>query len=129
MTHPTVGDMIARYHEFKAYVEAEQAKLDEVLKPYKDAMRTLQTACGVALQEQGLQNFKSEDGTAYLRHDVGVKVDNKSEFLSFVRSTENWNMLDVRALKEPVQEYAASNQDQAPPGIVFDPSVICIIRR
>lgn len=129
MTQFSIGDMIAKYREIKDIVEAEQAKLDEQLTPYKEAMLALQTACGVELQAQKLQNFKGEDGTAYLRHDVGVKVDNKAEFLKFVRSTDNWDMLDVRALKDPIETFAAGHDGAPPPGITLNPSVTCIIRK
>lgn len=125
----TIGDMIAKHQELRALVDDEEAKLKEWLKPYRDAMNALNTALGVALQEQGLQNFKTDDGTAYLRHDLGVKVDNAPDFLKFVRSTDSWGMLDVRALKDPVMAYVSEHQDAPPPGISLNPSVTCIIRK
>ena len=128
MTTPSVGDMIAKYHEIKAYVETEQAKADEHLKPFKEAMRTLQTACGVALQQQNLQNFKSEDGTAYLKHSDGIKVDSEPEFLNFVRVNERWDMATIGVLVDPVREYL-DKKGTLPPGVTSSPSVTCIIRK
>lgn len=127
MTH-SIGDMIAKYHELKAYVEAEQGKVDEHLKPFKDAMRTLQTACGVTLQEQKLQNFKSGDGTAYLKHSDGIKVDSQADFLNFVRVNERWDMASIGLLVDPVREYL-DKKGELPPGITASPSVTCIIRK
>ncbi|MDE2471853.1 MAG: hypothetical protein KGL35_24795 [Bradyrhizobium sp.] len=129
MNDPSPGDMIAKYAELKAYVEAEEAVFNKSIKPYKDAMRAIQVACGVALQDQGLQNFKTDDGTAYLRHDLGVKVDNQPDFLNFVRVHERWDLADIKPLKDPVVEYADKNEGKPPPGVSFNPSVTCIIRK
>lgn len=129
MSDFSIGDMITKHQELRAIVDAEETRLKEQLKPYRDAMNAINVAIGVELQAQKLQNFKSDDGTAYLRHDLGVKVDNAPDFLQFVRTTESWGMLDVRALKEPVVNYASEHQDAPPPGISFAPSVTCIIRR
>jgi hypothetical protein len=124
----TIGDMIAKQQELKAFIEAEEKSLAEWLKPYKEARDAIQVACGVALQTQGLQNFKSDEGTAYLRHSDGIKVDNKAAFLQFVRGEERFDMLDIGCLVDPIREYQTQKGD-LPPGIVSQPSVTCIIRK
>lgn len=123
-----INDMITKYLELRAYVESEESKLKEWLKPQKEGMLAIQTAIGVALQQQGLQNMKGEDGTAYLKHSDGIKVDNKQAFLQFVRDQDRFDMLDVGCLVDPVREWQA-RQESLPPGITSSPSVTCIIRR
>ena len=124
----TIGDMIAKQQELKAFIEKEEKALAEWLKPYKEARTAIEVACGVALQTQGLQNFKAEDGTAYLRHSDGIKVDNKAAFLQFVRGEDRFDMLDIGCLVDPIREFL--NQKGAlPPGITSTPSVTCIIRK
>lgn len=147
MTQPTIGDLIAKYREIKAYIDAEEEVLKERLKDHKAALQTISTALGVMLQSQGLQNFKTDDGTAYLNHKDGLKVDNQAEFLNFVRVNERWNMATIGLLVEPVREYLEKQTGQnaaeketfaqqlerwsqaLPPGVTLDPSVTCIIRR
>ena len=125
-----IGDMISKYRELRAFVDDEQAKLDEWLKPHKEAINAIQVALGVELQKQGLQNFKGEDGTAYLKHSDGIKVDNPQTFLQFVRSKERWDMLNVGLLVDPVREFQAKDPNGAyPPGVTSTPSVTCIIRK
>ena len=128
MTSPTIGDMIAKHNEYKAFLEAEQEKFDAVMKPYKQAMQMLVTACGVELQQQNLQNFKADDGTAYLQHGLSVKVDNRQDFLNFVTTGNRWDFLDAGVLKDPVRDYLDKN-NTAPPGVKVEPFVKCIIRR
>jgi len=129
MTQPTIGDLIAKHREIKAYIEAEEAALKEKLKEHKAALQTIQTYVGVMLQQQDLQNFKTDDGTAYLRHDDGLKVDSQPEFLNFVRVNERWDMASIGLLVDPVREYREKHEGQLPPGVVSNPSVTCIIRR
>lgn len=125
---PTIGDMIAKHNELKAYVEAEDKVYDERMKPFKDAMRTLVNTCGALLQEQNAQNFKSDDGTAYLQHGLSVKVDNRADFLKFVVDQNEWRFLDAGVLKDPVREYLDKNSAD-PPGIKTEAFIKCIIRR
>ena len=127
MTDFTIGDMITKYRELRTIVEEEEAKLAEWLKPHKEAINAIQVALGVELQKQGLQNFKGEDGTAYLKHSDGIKVDNQQAFLQFVRDNDAWNMLSVGCLVDPIREFAANGV--FPPGITSTPSVTCIIRK
>jgi hypothetical protein len=131
----TIGDMIQKQQELKAFIEDEEAKLSEWLKPYKDARAAIEVACGVELQRQKLQNFKSDYGTAYLKGSDGLKVDNPASFLQFVRSQNAWNMLSIGLLVDPVREYWTKTQTEEnpggnlPPGISSTPSVTCIIRK
>jgi hypothetical protein len=127
MTQPTIGDMLAKHNEIKALVEAEDAAYEARMKPYKDAMRTLVSACGALLVEQKMQNFKSDDGTAYLQHGLSVKVDNRAEFLQFVLDN-HFDFLDAGVLKDPVRDWIDKTQ-APPPGIKAEPFVKCIIRR
>lgn len=130
MTQPTIGDMIAKYRELRDYVDEEEAKLKEWLKDHKAAMFAIQTALGVELQRQGLQNFKTEeDGTAYLRRSSGLKVMNEPELLDFALAQNRRDMLKIGIDTDAVEKYAAANGDQLPPGVEANPSVTCIIRR
>ena len=120
MTIPTIGDMIAKRQELKAFVEERETALKDELKPFKDAILVIDTACGAELMRQGLQNFKSDDG---------MKVDSQAELLNFVRREERWDMVKVTALIDPVREFAAQHDGAPPPGVSFNPSVTCIIRK
>lgn len=128
MTKFNRGELITKFLELRAFVEAEEAALKELLKPHKEGMLAIQTALGVDLQNEGLQNFKGEDGTAYLKHSDGIKVDNKATFLQHCRDSGAWNMLDIGCLVDPVREYQTEH-GKLPPGITSSPSVTCIIRR
>lgn len=127
MTSFTIGDMIAKFHEIKAALEIAQEAFDVEWKPYREAMQALQTACGAELTRQGLQNFKSNDGTAYLRKSDSVTVTNRDDFVKFVLD-DHLEFLDARVLKDPVRDWV-DKYEAPPPGVKIEPSVQCIIRK
>ncbi len=127
MTDFTIGDMIAKFHEIKAAYEIAQETFDAEWKVYRDAMGALQTACGAELTKQGLQNFKSDEGTAYLRKSDSVTVVNRDDFVKFVLDG-NLEFLDARVLKDPVRAFV-DKHETPPPGIKIEPFVQCIIRK
>ena len=127
MTDFTIGDMIAKFHEIKAALEIAQEAFDAEWKPYRDAMGALQTACGAELTRQNLQNFKSEDGTAYLRKSDSVTVSDRQPFLDFVLDG-HLEFLDARVLKDPVRAFV-DRTGAAPPGVKVEPFVQCVIRK
>lgn len=123
----TIGDMIAKFHEIKAALEIAQEAFDTKWKPYREAMQALQTACGAELTKQGLQNFKSDAGTAYLRKSDSVTVTNRDDFVKFVLD-DHLEFLDARVLKDPVRDWV-DKHEAPPPGVKIEPSVQCIIRK
>jgi len=123
----TIGDMIAKFHEIKAALEIAQEAFDAEWKPYREAMNALQTACGAELTKQGLQNFKSDAGTAYLRKSDSVTVVDRNEFVKFVLDG-HLDFLDARVLKDPVREWV-DKHGAPPPCIKLEPSVTCVIRK
>jgi hypothetical protein len=124
---PTISELVKAHQTIKAFLEGE----DDRLKPYREQMTALENACLQLLQEQGQQNAKTEFGTAYLSHTLSVKVDNRDTFLHFVVNGHNWNFLDARVLKEPVQEWIERNPSVSPAeiGLKTTPTVKCNIRK
>jgi hypothetical protein len=135
---PTIGEVIDRYKAIEAHVDAECAKFDETMKPWKEAMDTMKGYIHGELLRQNLKNFKSEKGTAYLTETLSAKVDNRADFLEFVRQ-DNWNFLDARVLKEPVENWLTSEENRAktepgyvakpPPGLKTEWIIKCNIRK
>lgn len=129
MTTPTIGDLIAKHNEIKTYAEAEQTDFDARMKPYRDAMEAINGAILAELQRQGVQNFKTDAGTAYQQTTMSVKVDNRADFLQFVTEKDRWDFLDARCLKDPVKEWLDKNDGVVPPGVKVDFFTKCNIRR
>ena len=125
----TIGELIAKHNELLTYVEAEQAKFDEQMKPVQDGIGAIKGAILAELQAQGVQNFKTDDGTAYQSTTMNVKVDNRADFLQFVQNGSKWDMVQVGVLKEPVKDWLDTHDGVPPPGVKVDFFTKCNIRR
>jgi hypothetical protein len=133
MTGPTIGEMITKYQEIKAIVEAEQKKFDQEWGPYLAAMKALNAACCAQLVEQKLQNQRNDDGMAFLRRGINAKVDNPTEFLKFVVSQNRWDLLNPDVVKDELEKFIADEDGKftkdPPPGVTVTLYVACTIRK
>ena len=147
-----LADLIERYHELKATVKEMDLEYAEATKPYNAAIQAIETECLARLQAQGLQNAKTPHGTAYLATQTRVSVKEKGSFLQFmlrkalesidaadkeqtpytiaaeIMESGMLNMLDIRALKEPVKEFVKENNAN-PPGVEVSHWVECNISK
>lgn len=128
----TIAELIAKHNELLSYLEVEQAKVDETLKPYREAVEAIRAELGAMLTAQGMQNFKLDDGenkgTAYLQETMNVKIDNPNEFMAFVQQGHG-EFLDIGVLKKPVKEWLGANNGTPPPGTSVSFFTKCLIRR
>lgn len=113
----SVGDLIAKYAELKAHIDGENEKHDAVMKPFNDGLNAIKTAIGAELQRQGLQNFKSDDGTAYLSNIMDAKVVDQHLFLDFVAKNNHWAMVSLKPLADPVKDWLDVHNGVPPPGV------------
>lgn len=139
----TISDLIVKALELKDFVSAEEKEVDARLKPYKDGIVAIEQEILRQLQEQGVQNFKTEFGTAYQASQLSVKVDNPGDFRQFVvggdifnefgdfveTAAPHWEFADLRCLKEPVKDWLDQNHGVTPPGVRVEQFVKCNIRR
>jgi hypothetical protein len=125
---PTIGDLIAKHNELMAFLEGEAEAFDKTMKPYREGIEAIKGAILGMLQEQGVQNFKTDHGTAYQVTIMSAKVDNRVDFLNHVKQGA-WDMLDARALKEPVKDWLDAHNGVPPPGVKIDFVTKCNIRR
>lgn len=116
----TPGDLISQYLKMRGYLEGEEAKHSERMKPYHDGMLAIEGALLDHLNKNDLQNVKAKDvGTAFKTTLFHAKVADRQSFLSYV--VENWengteafltNAVSKEAVKEHIEKYQTP-----PPGV------------
>lgn len=107
--------------EYKAEYDAKVAKVEEVLD--KIEAKFLQV-----FEESGLDSVKTEAGTAYKSTRVSVTTGDKDAFMEFIRTNDEWPLLEVRPSKAAIEEYRAAHDD-LPPGINWRAEQVVNIRR
>jgi len=107
--------------EYKAEYEAKVAKIEENLD--KIEAKLLQV-----FEESGMDSVKTEAGTAYKSTRVSVTTGDKDAFMEFVRTNDEWPLLEVRPSKSAIEQYREQHDD-LPPGINWRAEQVVNIRR
>lgn len=123
-----MSELVGKYieaRERKAQMEAEfkmkTARLDEV-------MNKIEAKLMQVFQETGMDSVKTEFGTAYTTTRTTASVADRDAFMEYVRTNDEWPLLQVRASKEAVEQYKAIHEE-LPPGINWREERVVNIRR
>jgi hypothetical protein len=131
-----MGSMIEQYKRLEAHVEVEATRFAATIKPFQDAMESINSAIKEELFKMadpaGKASFACDHGTAYLSHTLSVKVADRDKFLKHVVENDAWDMLDARAMKKPVEAWREATSDEVSAdtiGLSIEPIVKCHIRK
>lgn len=109
-----VDDLTKMYLALRDHIKAQQATLDETMKPFKVQMDILEAALQKKVQDTGGTSIKTPHGTPYLSTRTTAKVENKEDFLAFVEEVQDPDLMDVKANKDKVLEYEAQTGRPVP---------------
>ena len=107
--------------EMKAAFDASVADVDAYMKRCEQAIMA-------HLDKNGVDSVGTPNGTAFKSTTTSATVADKEAFLNYVRTTEAWPLMDVRASKTAIAEFVAETQD-LPPGINWRAETVVRIRR
>lgn len=107
----TPAQLIAQYQKVKQLREAVEERHAKELEWYKTSMAALTNALLTMANEQGVNSFSCEDGTAYKSEILNMQVTDEHALLDFAE--ENWetfgsSLIKVSAIKEPLQNWLES---------------------
>jgi hypothetical protein len=127
----TDAQLIEQYQKLRAKLATIKDWYTATCEPYETAVTTIETELGRRLIERGAQNTKTEFGTAYFAHGIRPKVVDRDAFLKFC--VQNWGtfgaeMLDVRALRDPIKDFMSSC-GPPPPGVEVENYTNLNVRR
>jgi hypothetical protein len=117
----SAGQLIKSYLEFRSHVDAESKRFTEYLKPFRENMQQIENELLRMLNEQKLDNFKSDDGTAYRTTTMAPKVAEPETWIDFCM--EQWQnggseMFQLRApAVEGLRNYMQAHDGALPPGV------------
>ena len=114
----TPADLIAEHNKIKAFVEAENKRFGEHLKPHNERLQEINNQLLALMNEQRVEAFKTDEGTAYKSVLTTPKVTDKTAFLDWVLAEwdERGGMLQIGApIKEALKEYQDEHEGHLPP--------------
>lgn len=86
------------------------------LEQFSKAMAKIEEVLMGLLSRAGGDSLKTAAGTAYIATVASAKVEDWEAALDWIKSTENWEMLERRASKTFVQAHV-ENTGELPPGV------------
>jgi len=123
-----LSDVVNKYIELrdkKAEIKAEYdvkiAKIDETLEKIEAKLLEV-------FEESGSKSFSTPNGTAYTSVRTSASVADREAFMEYVKRTEEWPLLEIRASKIAVQQHRDIHDD-LPPGINWREEKVVNIRR
>jgi len=113
MSPAQATDMYIKLRDTKKLKDEEHKKSLEKLV---SAMDKLEGALLEFLDANGVNSTASDAGTVYKSTQLSATIQDKEAFMAFVRETDQWEALDIKANKTFVNDYLDENQE-APPGV------------
>lgn len=116
-------DLIAQYIKLRTFIEKRSAEHTAELKPYRDAMDTIEAAGGAMLTQQaggdeGKANIVAPAGTMYRKRWTSIKVADRATFFDFI--TGDWlarnKFLTSAVAKKEIEEWIEVEK-AVPPGL------------
>lgn len=96
------ADMIANFIKLRDRIAEMEKQHEEKLKPFKELRNRLEGMILDHLNQSGLDNIKSDAGTAFRSVLTSAKVDDWGVALDYIRSYELWDLLEARVNKTAV---------------------------
>lgn len=121
-----VVEMYISLRDEKATVKAEY---DAKINTIDSKLDKIEAKLLEVFDQMGMDSVKTEYGTAYRSVRTFASVADKDAFMTFVKATQDWTLLEVRAAKAAVEQYKSANGDQLPPGINWRAENVVNFRR
>lgn len=123
-----IDDVIRTYVKLRDQKAAVEGEVKERVDQIKGKMAKLEAYLKEQMDAQGLTQFKSDHGTAFLTTTDFANVANWDEVLQFIKDTESYDMLEKRISKTAVRGYM-DQYKKVPPGITYGTKLDVNIRK
>lgn len=115
----TPADLVSKYLELRAYVEARTKAFEDELAPYKAGMETIEGAVHKYLDDNNLDNIKCETGTAFKKSGTRVRLADRATFVEWmIDQPDGIDYFTNNLSKEKVLDYVKAHET-APPGVDY----------
>ena len=123
-----VDKLIKAYLLLRNKKEAIEAKVKEEVSGIKEQMAQLENFMQLKADEQGVTQFKTENGTAFLSTVDQALVSDWDKVLEFVAKNEAYELLEKRVSKYAVRDYMKQSKE-VPPGVSYRTLIKVSVRK
>lgn len=123
-----LSEAVSLYIKLRDEKAQLKAEFDAQVAPLQEKMDKLEAKLLEVLEKTGMDSVKTEFGTAYKTVRSTASIADRSAFMDFIKSHEEWGLLEVRVSKAGVEQYRSANDD-IPPGVNLREERVVNIRR
>lgn len=123
-----LSELVGHYIELRDKKAQLKAEFDAAVSKVDEALDKIEAALLKTFESAGVDSVKTSLGTAYTSVRSSASVADKDAFMQHVKSSENWQLMEVRCSKTGVEQYKAVN-DALPPGVNWSEERVVNVRR
>lgn len=124
-----LADAVSLYIKLRDQKAALKAKHDAEMAPFTDKLDKLEARLLQVFNDSGVDSVKTEFGTAYASVRTTASVADRDIFMEYVKSRDEWSLLEVRVAKGAVEQFRAANDNELPPGVNVREERVVNVRR
>jgi hypothetical protein len=125
---PTMESRIEKYIRLRDLIKHKDDAHKEAMKPYREALETLNGVMLKHLETIGGDSVKSAAGTVYKTTKTTASLEDPDAFMRHVIGSEAWELLDRKANSVACRAFADEN-GVLPPGVKMTQVVQVGVRR
>lgn len=123
-----LNEVVEKYILIRDRRSARKKEFDAADAHDKELQAKIESKLLQVFEQTGLDSCRTEFGTAYKSSRSSASVADKEVFMKFVRDSQAWPLLEVRAAKTAIEQYKDEHQE-LPPGVNWSEEVTINVRR
>ena len=124
-----ISEAVSLYIQLRDKKAEMKKEFEASVAPLTEKMDKLEAKLLESFNTTGTDSVKTEFGTAYTSTRSTASVADREVFMTHVRTTDEWSLVEVRPAKAAIEEYRSANDGQLPPGINFREERVVNVRR
>ena len=123
-----VSEVVSHYIALRDQKAAIKAEYDAKVSKIDKTFDTIEAKLLEVFEQTGMDSVRTANGTAYTTVRTSASVADREIFMNYVKSHDEWPLLEVRASKTGIEQFKEMNQD-LPPGVNWREERVVNIRR
>lgn len=124
----TYDSAIDKYNQLRDRIKEVQKAADAEKAQLTETLVKLENWITEHADKDGLENIKTEHGTAYWSTQSRASVADPSAFFDFVLANKRWDLLDKRVSRSAAKLHVEET-GEAPPGVNYHTLRVFNVRR
>ena len=124
-----LSEAVSLYIQLRDKKAQMKAEFDAQVAPVQEKMDKLEAKLLDVFNKVGMDSVKTEFGTAYATTRTSASIADRDVFMDYVKTNEEWALLEVRVSKTAVDQYRSANDNELPPGVNVREERVVNIRR